>query len=312
MRRTSADVLAERLTHGPPIILDGGTGTELERKGATMHERAWSARAALTDPEIVRNVHASFLEAGAELIIANTYSANFHIMAVCGLSDEFERANRRALELAKDARRVAPEDSRIWVAGSMSTTTFSSGIDTSVVHAAGDAAAGYRAQAQIIAEAGVDLIVLEMMRDVEQSALCLQAACETGLPVWMGMSAERTEDGQLVLFGSDTPLARGVAQILEVQSSIQAVGVMHSQLEMIPQALKELQSIWNGPLFAYPHHGVFELPHWRFDNTLSPGEFARAAGDWIRAGATAVGGCCGVGPDHIAALRAAVHGIEPD
>jgi homocysteine S-methyltransferase len=186
----------------------------------------------------------------------------------------------------------------------MSTTTFSSGIDTDVVAAAGAPGQGYLAQAQIIAEAGVDLIILEMMRDVEQTRLCLEAALSTGLPVWLGLSAERADDGTLVLFGSTVPFASGVEQILAKDTDgLQVVGVMHSQLELTSEALHEVQALWSGPRFAYPHHGVFELPHWRFDNTLTPEEFADAALAWAREGATAVGGCCGIRPARIAAVR---------
>lgn len=298
--------LAARMHDGPPILIDGGTGTELERAGAGMHQKAWSARASLTDPQVVRDVHAAFLDAGAEMIIANTYSANYHVMAAAGLSEEFEPANRRALELALEARTAAlnaNSDRQIWVAGSMSTTTFTPGIDESTIATGGRAGDGYGAQARIIAEADVDLVVLEMMRDVRETRLCLAAAAETGLPVWLGLSVERRESGALVLYGSKTPLAQGVTEILDGSPQPQAAGIMHSQLELTSQALEDLQSVWSGPLFAYPHHGVFEMPHWRFDNTLSAEEFARAALAWVEAGAAAVGGCCGIRADHIAALR---------
>ncbi len=301
-----AAALARRLADGPPILIDGGTGTELERMGAAMHRTAWSALASLSDPDILRAVHGSFLKAGAEIIIANTYAANYHVMVASGLGDEFEAANREALRLALQARSETAERDvgrPVWVAGSMSTTTFSSGIDPDVVAKAGTTGKGYRAQAALIAEAGVDLIILEMMRDVTQTLRCLEAAGETGLPVWLGLSAERGPDGALVLFGSDVPFAQGVSQILEDTPPLQAVGVMHSQLELTPQALTTVSDLWKGAMFAYPHHGVFELPHWRFDNTLSPEEFAEAALGWVRSRVFAVGGCCGIRPAHIAALK---------
>ena len=207
---TSKD-LAARLAEGPPILIDGGTGTELERMGATLHQKVWSARAALTDPDILRRVHSAYLEAGAEIIIANTYSCNYHMMASAGLADEFDAANREALKLAKDAReRGANHRQRpVWVAGSMSTTTLSTGLDRSVIEKAGGPGDGYRAQAEIIADVGVDLITLEMMRDVAQTRLCLEAALETGLPVWLGFSVERSPDGELWLFGSRPHSKRG-------------------------------------------------------------------------------------------------------
>jgi homocysteine S-methyltransferase len=305
---TTAEDIAARLATGPPILIDGGTGTELERMGATLHETLWSARAALTDPDVLRRVHSGYLEAGAEIIIANTYSCNYHLMASAGLSGEFDAANRRALELAgeaRDARRPGNERPA-WVAGSMSTTTLSPGLDRSVIDEAGRPGDGYRAQARIIADVGVDLIMLEMMRDVTQTRLCLEAALETGLPVWLGFSVERSPGGELWLHGSQTPFEEGLRQVLSGAGAPGAVGVMHSEIELTPEALQLLGEAWDGPVYAYPHHGVFEIPNWRFDNTLTPEEFASAAMEWVHGGAGAVGGCCGIRPAHIAALRAAL------
>lgn len=302
----TSTAIEDRLAHGPPIIIDGGTGTEIERLGAKMHSDAWSARASLTDPEIVRRVHTSFLDAGAEVIIANTYPANYHVMMHAGLGDEFEPANRRAIELAWEARAEFLERTKyrdVWVAGSMSTTTFSHGIDRSVIDAVEVPEKGYRAQARIIAAAGVDLVILEMMRDVEETRLCLDAAIETGLPVWLGLSAERNDVAGLVLFGSSIPFADGVAEILDRSDLPHAVGVMHSEIGITVEALEAVSRVWNGPTFAYPHHGVFDMPHWRFDNTLSTAEFAEAGLAWVGRGAAAVGGCCGIRPEHIDALR---------
>lgn len=299
-------MLADRLAKGPPVLIDGGTGTEIERMGAVMHPTAWSARAALAYPDIVRSVHRRFLDAGAELVIANTYAANYHVMAASGLAHEFEEANSKALALALEARREYQRtgfDRPVWVAGSMSTTTFSAGLNQAVLDSGGNTSEGYRSQAAIIADAGVDLIVLEMMRDVAETRLCMKAALETKLPVWLGFSVQREGDAALTLYGSHVPFSEAARQVLSESPPLEAVGIMHSQLELTSQALEELQSVWSGPLFAYPHHGVFEMPHWRFDNTLSAEEFAHAALAWVDAGAAAVGGCCGIRADHIAALR---------
>ncbi|MDA3950090.1 MAG: homocysteine S-methyltransferase family protein [Spirochaeta sp.] len=307
----ATDALAARLTEGPPVLIDGGTGTELERMGATLHKDLWSARAALTDPEILRQVHSAYIDAGAEIIIANTYSCNYHLMVSAGLPGEFDAANREALKLAlaaRDAGKTQPhhQERPVWVAGSMSTTTLTTGLERSVIAEAGDPGDGYRAQAEIIADVGVDLIMLEMMRDVTQTRLCLDAAMETALPVWLGFSADRGPQGGLCLYGSQTPFKEGVARVLDGGGTPQAVGVMHSDTELIPEALQALGEVWDGPVYAYPHHGVFEIPNWRFDNTLSPDEFTAAAMEWVAHGARAVGGCCGVRPGHIAALRSAI------
>lgn len=148
--------------------------------------------------------------------------------------------------------------------------------------------------------------MLEMMRDVTQTRLCLDAALETGLPVWLGFSAERGSQGGLRLYGSQASFEEAIARVLGAGGAPGAVGVMHSELELIPDALRAVRRVWDGPIYAYPHHGVFEIPNWRFDNAPSPDEFAEAAVDWVELGASAVGGCCGIRRAHIAELRRAL------
>jgi S-methylmethionine-dependent homocysteine/selenocysteine methylase len=188
----------------------------------------------------------------------------------------------------------------------MSTTTLSPGLNQSLIDEAGAPGDGYRAQAEIIAGAGVDLIMLEMMREVTQTRLCLDAARTTGLPIWLGFSVERGPEGDLRLHGSQAHFEEGLSRVLQEGEAPQAVGIMHSEVELIPEALAAVRRVWRGPTYAYPHHGVFEIPNWRFDNTLTPDEFARAAAEWLDAGAGAVGGCCGIRPAHIAELRDAM------
>ena len=136
-----------------------------------------------------------------------------------------------------------------------------------------------------------------------QPVACARSARATGLPVWLGLSAEHSAAGTLTFHGSEIPFAEGVQQILAESWSLQAVGVMYSERAITLETLEVLATLWDGPLFAYPHHGVFEMPYWRFDNTLTPDEFADAATDWVNRGTGAVSGCCGIRPAHIAALK---------
>jgi S-methylmethionine-dependent homocysteine/selenocysteine methylase len=73
-------------------------------------------------------------------------------------------------------------------------------------------------------------------------------------------------------------------------------------MEITSRAVAAIAGRWSGPVFAYPHRGVFEMPNWRFIDTVTPEDFAEASVDWAKAGATVIGGCCGIGPEHIAEL----------
>ena len=83
----------------------------------------------------------------------------------------------------------------------------------------------------------------------------------------------------------------------------EVVGVMHTSLNVTRDALAILRKRWHGPMMAYPDSGFFEMPTWRFVDIITPAALAAEASVWIEQGAQVVGGCCGLGVDHIAALR---------
>ncbi|MBT5433211.1 MAG: hypothetical protein HOK83_06075, partial [Rhodospirillaceae bacterium] len=80
------------------------------------------------------------------------------------------------------------------------------------------------------------------------------------------------------------------------------MSIMHSDLDVTDAALDVLRRHWSGPLAIYPNSGRFEYPHWQFDSVCPPEEFVSAAQGWIKRGVGIIGGCCGIGPDHISAL----------
>lgn len=163
------------------------------------------------------------------------------------------------------------------------------------------ARANYREQAEVLAEAGVDLISLEMLRDVEQATYAVEAATTTGLPVWAGLSCKRRADGTIVLWDGDDTLAEALEKT--PISNVAMICVMHTLVEDTPAALGEVAGGWGGPVGAYPHAGRFVMPNWRFTDEISPEDFASEAEGWVALGARVVGGCCGIGPEHVRALR---------
>ena len=287
----------QRLEAGGAVIFDGATGTELERRGVPMDGVAWCAAALATHPDTVREVHEDYIRAGAEVIITNTFPAARHVLEPAGLGDRFEELNTRAVELAKEARENAAEG-EVWVAGSIST--FPAGNDLARVPKEKEARANYREQAETLAEAGVDLIALEMLEDLAQASYAVEATVATGLPVSAGFSVKRGDDGGLVLWSGENTLTEALETV--PLSGVSLVTVMHTLVEDTPDALGEVVERWSGPVGAYPHAGRFEMPNWIFIDQISPEEFAREAVGWHALGARVVGGCCGIGPDPIRAL----------
>ena len=286
-----------RLATGGTIIFEGATGTELERRGVPMDGVAWCAAALATHPDTVREVHEDYIRAGAEVIITNTFPAARHVLEPAGLGDRFRELNTRAVELAREARENVAEG-EVWVAGSIST--FTAGNDLARAPQEKEARANYREQADTLAEAGVDCIALEMLEDLEQASYAVEAAVATGLPVSAGFSLKRRDDGALVLWNGKNTLTEALETV--PLSGVSLVSVMHTLVEDTPDALGEVSEGWDGPVGAYPHAGRFEMPNWLFIDQISPEDFAREAAGWHALGARVVGGCCGIGPEHIRVL----------
>jgi S-methylmethionine-dependent homocysteine/selenocysteine methylase len=317
-----ADLVFGRLADGELVIIDGGMGTQLQAEGVPMDEVAWSARANLDQPDVVQRVHEEFIRAGAEVIIANTFAASRAALEPAGLGSRVADANRSAVRAALRARDAAATRP-VAVAGSMSSFC-PAVMDGGYQDAPPDRPASedprfpdladYREQAQLLAEAGADLIVLEMIEAHAYGRAAVRAAAETGLPVWLGISTARRLDGTLGTFaelgGGDSfeDLLAALAG-----PSLAAVTVMHSSPEVIPDAIEIIRRHFAGPAGAYAETGGWVPPNWVFDG-LTPGEYLQHAITWADQGAQLIGGCCGTGPEHIRVLadRLAGHSTWPD
>ena len=176
---------------GKPVIIDGGMGTQLEKCGVPMDGKVWSGRAVLSHPEVVRRVHEEFVTAGAEVIIANTFAAARHMLEPGGLGDHVRDINLKAVRLAQQARDNVAEQP-VAVAGSICEWTAS---DDPKWHTPEAVSHSTKEQAALLADAGVDLIALEMCEQLEFSIAAINAAQEIGLPIWIGVSARSHKVG---------------------------------------------------------------------------------------------------------------------
>jgi S-methylmethionine-dependent homocysteine/selenocysteine methylase len=305
-----AGAVFERIADGELVIVDGGTGTQLQAEGVPMDDVAWSARANLEQPDVVQRVHEEYIRAGAQVIIANTYSCSRAALEPAGLGNCVAEANRSAVRAALRAREAAAT-SPVAVAGSMSS--FSP--KDMQAEALGRPLAGpadtdpgfptlahFREQAQFLAEEGADLIALEMICARGYGRAALQAATETGLPVWLGISAFHRPDGTL-----STLLELGDGDSVEDLLSalagpgLAAITVMHSKPEASLAAVEIIRGRFAGPIGVYAETGDWQPPNWVFGG-LPPAGYLQQAITWADSGARLIGGCCGTGPEHIRAL----------
>jgi S-methylmethionine-dependent homocysteine/selenocysteine methylase len=290
--------IEEKLRGSGRVLLDGATGTELERRGVPMHGLAWTAEAVLTKPEVVRAVHRDYIKAGVEVITVNSFSLARHMLLPAGLGERCAELNEIAVQLALLARDET--GAKVAVAGSVAPTCFCAEPSEGYLHH-DQALAGYRLQAEALRRAGVDLLMVEMIGDIQQGSLAVQAACDTGLPVWLGFSCRRDHGGRLMLWDRGDFLADGVRAMAAIGGS--AAFIMHTEVADAAEAFTELCNVWTGPLGIYAHSGVFVMPHWKFNDVISPEDYAAEAGSWLAMGARIIGGCCGIGPEHIRELK---------
>ena len=281
------------LARGGTLVLDGGTGSELRRRGAPLDPVVWSALAPLAHYDLLRAIHADYIAAGADVITTSTFATTRFVLEAGGHGREFATINVRAVAAAREARDASGR--AVAIAGSISCLP--PGFD---VHAYPDEnaeSAAYRELAETLAGAGVDLLVLEMMQEARHAPLACAAARAVGLPVWLGVSCRVGAGGTLVGFDFPlVPLAATLDALLPFAPD--AVAVMHSPLAAVAPALQEIRTRWHGPLGAYPEIG---------DGTaategIAPEELAAQARDWVAGGARIIGGCCGTQPKHIRAL----------
>jgi len=292
----------DRLLADDIILLDGGTGSELQRRGVPMNSAAWSGAAAYTHREILRDIHVDYIRAGAEIITTNTFGTSRFVLDAAGLGAEFSAINALTVDAAIEARDTAARDD-IAIAGSISCLP--PHLDVAAYPEQSSERDGYRELAEFLAERGVDLLALEMMEDTHHAAMAMEAALEVRLPIWLGVSCRFAADGK-ALVGFDfpeTPISEPLSALLPMGPSV--VNVMHTDPKAVATAIREIRSRWNGPLGVYPELGNFSAPNWNFSNLLSADELVACASEWVTAGARLLGGCCGTTPEHIRGLSEA-------
>ncbi|MEM7462447.1 MAG: homocysteine S-methyltransferase family protein [Pseudomonadota bacterium] len=305
------DKLIDRLNGGECIMIDGGTGTEVERRGVPQLENAWNGGGALSHPDIVRGIHEDYIRHGAEIVISNTFATSLNLLEDAGVAYSFEDYNRRGVELACEAR-AAMKREDVLVAGGISHWSFSGRLPS--LEDQKDAAAR---QARIMAEAGADLIMLEMMIDIPRMLAVLSGVQQSKLPVWVGLSCAPDTNGLMCLQNGETDatgavtagtggtLADAIAAL--VGKGVPLISIMHTDVRHVDACLDILDAHWDGLVGVYAHSGNYKDGKWHFEGTISPQEYAEASRRWLARKVKIIGGCCGIRPEHIETLNKVLH-----
>ena len=282
-------------------VLDGGLGQELIRR-AGKATPLWSVQALLDSPETVRAVHDDFFAAGAQIATTNTYSVRPDRLNHHGIGASFEELQIRAARIAMEARDAHGSG---LVLGGMGPLGYS--YRPELAPPVDKAAATFGAMAKLQAPY-VDGFILETMSSVEEACGALMGTVGHGKPVWLSVSVS-DEDGTKLRSGETVT---DIVRLLE-DFEVAALCVNCSTPEAVSQAIGDLADI-KVPLGAYANgftkiaddfnneNATVDLLSARTD--LGPVAYLEHAKDWVAKGATLIGGCCEVGPAHIAALSA--------
>lgn len=286
------------------ILLDGGMGQELLRRSAHKPHPMWSAKVLMDEPDIVEAVHRDYIEAGARIITLNNYSVTPERLAREGHPDLFAPLQRQAMDIAARARDESSRaaENHVRIAGCL-PPLFTS-YKPELTPDFDECLSRYQEIANI-QTAGVDLIICETMSSIKEARAAAMAALETGHPVWLSFTLDDSGDGTL---RSGEALDEALASISDLP--LEAVLLNCSIPEAIDAAMPGLcrspvpvGAYANGftSIDALQPGGTVEALTARVD--LGPQAYAAFALGWVASGAKIVGGCCEVGPAHIAELE---------
>lgn len=281
------------------LVLDGATGTNLMKAGMPMGvcPEQWI----LEHPQVMIDLQAAYIEAGSNIVYAPTFTANRIKLEEYGLEDRIESMNKELVAISKQA--VVKAGCRGYIAGDITMTgkqlapmgnlELEELIDV------------YKEQIRYLAEAGVDLLVVETMMSLAETRAAVLAAKETcDLPIMATLTFN--EDGR-TLFGTDPGTAVTVLQSLGVDAIGANCSTGPDEMCEVIAAMKEYANV---PIIAKPNAGMPEIVDGETVYAMTPEKFAEAGQKLIEAGAGIVGGCCGTTPEHIMALARTVKGME--
>lgn len=277
-------------------LLDGGMGQELIRRSGCNPTPMWSAQVMLDSPEIVRDLHIDFIRAGASVITLNAYSATPERLKREASIELFPQLQHAAIKAAQAARKQCGEAVRI--AGCLPPLHGS--YRPEIAPQYDESLALYQQIAQLQAP-HVDLFLCETMSSVKEAKASAIAALECDKPVWSALSVD--DDGSTNL-RSGEPVAEALTMLHELE--VDAVLLNCSKPESIDLAWPQLEA-YPGITGAYANGftsvealapgGLVSSIETRQD--LNPEQYAKFAMNWVNRGATLIGGCCEIGPEHI-------------
>lgn len=292
-------------TLDPRVVLDGGLGSHLEASGHDLTGSLWSARLLIDDPAAIRDAHRDYFAAGAMVAISASYQVSFDGLAALGIdAADGEELLRRSVALAREARDATrPEGLVAASVGPYGAARADGSEYTGAYDLDRDGLRQWHERRlAVLADAGADLLAMETIPTRDESSALLDLIAGSGVPAWISftVSAGRLRDGG--------PLAAAFADA-DAIDEIVAVGINCSHPDEVEGAIREARRSTSKAIVVYPNSGeTWNAATRRWEGVAGPAPDRIAR--WLDAGATAIGGCCRVGPDEIGEIAVAMRGAS--
>jgi len=279
------------------FLLDGATGSELDRAGVEIGMPLWSANAILNAPEILKQVHVSYLEAGAQAIITNTFRTHERSLAKAGMGNRAEELTAKAVEIACAARDEVNTDALIFGSVAPLEDCYSPELAPSTERCQEE----HEQMIRFLLAAGVDLVLIETMCSARE-AIAATIAAVSNTKDWAVSFCMQTDALGALLDGTS------IVDIVHEFQAAKFVGINCYPAISLSAQIEHLRSLLPSamPIAAYGNVGYAdEDGSWVNTDALEPTRFAEYAMEWVKSGASIVGGCCGTTPDTIRAIHSA-------
>jgi S-methylmethionine-dependent homocysteine/selenocysteine methylase len=278
-------------------LIDGASGSELERRGVDTSLPLWSARALLDAPEILARIHREYLEAGAEAITTNTFRTHQRSLAKAGLGDRAGELTRSAVEIAQRVRdEISPA---ALVLGSVSP--LEDCYEPGLAPPADECAREHEEMIGHLVEAGVDLLLIETMNNLKEAKAAIDEA-RRGLPGrWIASFCMRSHGPPGALLSGER-----IDALVPSLADSYAIGINCVSAPEMEAKVAHLRAIapQSVRIIAYANVGQADpVRGWVNTDAVAPERYAMYAQRWLNAGATIIGGCCGTTPATIAAIK---------
>ena len=277
------------------LIMDGGMGTEILHRGVSTTLPLWSAEALLTHPETVQRIHEDYIEAGAQIIITDTFRTTVRAFAKQGIADKAHAATILACQLVQQAIAHVQPEHEMYIAGSMAP--LEDCYSPELTPSNQELLQEHAIYAQDLKAGGVDFLLLETMITLRETMAAIQAARQLAMPFAVSFCTD--EYGTLL---GGEPL-RDVVKEVEKYDPL-FIGINCVAPSTATKALRILKSVTHKPLSVYAQGAGAsdDAQGWQFteENTLD--NYVRYAKLWRDEGAQIIGGCCGTSPTYIERL----------